>query len=66
MQCCQSKEEGIINFEEVMQVAERIVRATEAIAEGRNGFIGLDVFIVVDVDIREPLPLEASICCKGI
>jgi hypothetical protein len=66
MQRCQAEEEGIVNFEEVVQVAERIVRAAEAIAEGRDGFVGLDVFIVVDVDIREPLSLEASICCKGI
>src|SRR5947209_19236976 len=66
MQCRQTKEEGIVNFEKVVQVAERIVRAAEAIAEGRDGFVGLHVFIVVDVDIREPLSLEASICCKGI
>src|SRR6266480_1910821 len=56
----QAEEEAIINFEKMMQVAERIMGAAEAVADSRDGAVGLDVLIVGDINVGEPFVVEGS------
>jgi hypothetical protein len=44
---CQAVEQGLIDLEEVVQVAERIRLAGDAIAESRDRAGVLDVFVVL-------------------
>jgi hypothetical protein len=46
-----SKKQGIVDFEEVVQVAQRIVFTAQAITETRDRAISFDVLVVISIDI---------------
>src|SRR5579872_5249204 len=60
------EEERVVYFEQVVQVAKRVMRAAQAIAVGRNGRTGLDIFLIVGIDIREPLIFQPRRCIKNV
>jgi hypothetical protein len=45
----QTEKQAIIDLEQVVQVATRLMRTTQAIADGRNRLVALDMFLVVDI-----------------
>src|SRR5579859_3355054 len=49
MNSCQSQKKAIVDFEQVVQVANRVAAATEAVAIGRDGTVLLDELIVIDI-----------------
>src|SRR5579859_3286621 len=60
MHGCQSQKKAIVDFEQVVQVADRVAAAAEAVAIGRDGAILLDDFVVIDIEILEPLLVGAG------
>src|SRR5262245_3403297 len=48
----QAQKQPIIDFEEVMQVAARVLRAAQAIAHTGYRCIVFNIFVVVDINIR--------------
>ena len=51
----QPEVEVVIQFEQMVQIAERVAAAGGAIAVGRHRPGGLDVLVVAGVDVAEPV-----------
>src|SRR5690242_11054156 len=50
----------------MMQVAQRITGTAEAIAKARYRLVSLDILIVVDIHIGQPLIRQSTFSRKGI
>lgn len=50
--------EIVVDFEQVVQVADGVMLAGVAVAEGGKGFVPFDQFVVVDVEKVEPVTAE--------
>src|ERR1051326_360034 len=53
MHGCQPQKKAIVDFEQVVQVANRVAAAAEAVAIGRDRAVLLDDLVVVDIEILE-------------
>lgn len=54
----QARVEVVVDFEQMMQVADGVMLAGVAITEGRKRLVSFDQFVIVDVEEMEPVATQ--------